>query len=236
MELYPASPAGFCFYEWYNRFTIVFSDRRQAGEMLADKLKKIGTPIAQVFAIPRGGAVVGEEIAKRLDIPLKLLLVKKIGAPKNSELAIGAVAPGGISYIDRVLVGRLSIGQKELAKLTESKRRELAERKEKYKISYQKSLAGKTIIITDDGIATGATVKAAIKYLRLKKAKKIILGAPVVAKDTYDEIKSMVDELIVLEIPESFGAVGQFYRDFPQVNDEEVISILAFSNQRQASS
>ncbi len=208
----------------------MFYDRRQAGSLLVERLKKAPLLKAVIYAIARGGVVVGYEIARKLRLPFHVLIVKKIGAPYNSELAMGSIAPEKISYIDGKLALGLGIDQKQLDALMAVKEKELSERVEKYKIKYPKSLSGKSIILTDDGVATGATVIAAIKYLRRKKAQKVILAVPVVAKDTFVRLQPMVDKLIALEVAESFGAVGQFYEHFPQVSDEEVIKIIQSTN------
>lgn len=204
----------------------MFESRESAGELLAIKLQDRNLGAGIIFAIARGGAVIGYAIAKKLDLPLKILIVKKVGHPDNPELAIGAVAPGNIDYIDVFFASSLGISQDSLNELLEEKRKEVDDRLKKYNISLAKNLYGKEAILTDDGIATGSTVKAAIKYIKNLSAKKIIVASPVVAKETYDELKEVVDEMVVLEVPESFGSVGQFYKYFPQIDDEKVMEII----------
>ncbi|MBI4067265.1 phosphoribosyltransferase [Candidatus Gottesmanbacteria bacterium] len=204
----------------------MFDDRRTAGNLLFQKLKNLKLTYDIVFAIPRGGVVVGKEIAKNLRVPLRVVVVKKIGAPNNSELAIGAVA-SGIIYIEGKLAMKVGVDQEFLDRMIKEKTKEVEDREKRYKIRNPRSLQNKIVILTDDGIATGATVRAAIKYLKKKKAKKIILAVPVIAEDTYQQLKSQVNMLVALEIPDAFGAVGQFYKEFEQVSDKEVIKILS---------
>ena len=213
----------------------MFQNREDAGELLSKKLtdyKKRRDAI--VMAVPRGGVVVSRVVADKLSLFLYPLVIKKLGHPNNPELAIGALAPGNTKYVDWDLALRSGIEQDYLDKEIEIKRKKIEERIEKYQISKIKSqIQGKnTFILIDDGIATGATTLAAIKYIKSIKPptthyKPItILAVPVVAKETYNILHSQVDKIIALEIPESFGAVGQFYKEFPQVSDEEVIKLL----------
>lgn len=196
-----------------------------------------------VFAIPRGGVVVGKEIAKILHLPFSVVVVRKLSVPENPELAIGAVAPEGIQVIDEDLVFRLGVGKKYLDEEIKRKRRELQERMERFGIkNLELTIKNKKImILVDDGVATGATTLAAIRYIKRlgikdqglakdidrKLVSKIILAVPVIAKDTYDRLQSEVDKIVASEIPDSFGAVGEFFREFPQVSDEEVKNILS---------
>lgn len=204
----------------------MFFDRKQAGELLCLRLLKLNISDALILAIPRGGVVVGWEIAEKFKFPLKILIIKKVGSLYNPELAIGAVAPDNINFVDEEIATNLNIISKEKAALFREKRKELTDRIRLYKIRYPKTYNRKTIILTDDGIATGATIKAAIKFLIHKEAKKIILAVPVISKDSYDELKLLVDKLVAIEIPDSFGAVGQFYKYFPQISDSEVMQII----------
>ena len=232
----------------------MFQNRQQAGLLLAKRLKTYESRLdTLVLAIPRGGVVVGAAIAKQFNLPLAVVVVKKLGAPGNSELAIGAIAPDGIKVIDAPMALRLGVDQQYLDEEIERKKKEVQEREKKYKVQSfppQRDPASggtkftvmnyKIIVLVDDGIATGATVQAALKYINHQKLTthpsiplragnsqlKTILAVPVIAKDSYDRLKSEVDELIALKVPESFGSVGQFYREFPQVSDEEVKKIL----------
>lgn len=220
---------------------IVFQNREKAGLLLAEKLKEFKSrKDVIVLAIPRGGVVVGKQLALNLKLPISCVVVKKLGAPGNPELAIGALAPSSVKYIDWDLALRNGVEQDYLDKEIEVKRKEVEERVRKFMVhdSWFMVKDKKIVILVDDGIATGATTLAAIKYIKqtLSSSRQartiiagkstIILAIPVIAKDTYGRLQSEVDEIITLEIPESFGAVGEFYREFPQVSDDEVVNIL----------
>lgn len=231
----------------------MFQNRKEAGKLLSQKLKFYkNSKNAVILAIPRGGVVVGRQIADRLHIPLSVLVVKKLSAPHNPELAIGALAPAGVKYIDWDLVLRSGVEQEYFDKEIREKSKEIEERVRKFQFSSAswriKIQNYKTFILVDDGIATGATTLAAMKYIKevlgvrgqgseigkeekLKSKTynlkpKIILAVPVIAKDTYNKLKSNVDQIVALEASGSFNAVGQFYLEFPQVSDEEVMKCL----------
>lgn len=204
----------------------MFESRDQAGEKLAKKLKSFTGKKAIVLAIPRGGVVVGAAVAKAFKVPLNALITRKIGAPGNPELAIGAVGPDKVRVVNWELVSQLQVENDYLTAATEEKCQEIKKRQAEYG---QKKLEvkGKTVILVDDGIATGATTEAAILWLKTKKAGKIILAVPVAPPEVTKKLKVLVDKVVVLETPRFFGAVGQFYQDFPQVSDEEVKKLLA---------
>lgn len=196
--------------------------------MLFKKLLEYqGNCSAVVLAIPRGGVVVGKVIAERLKIPLDIIVVKKIGAPNEPELAIGAVGPEETVVLDGKVIKDLEVEEEYIQKEVEIKEQEVRERIEKYRVGKSPlELEGKSVILVDDGVATGATVEAAIKYLRGKKVKKLVLAVPVAPKSLAKKLKRLVDEILVLEARDDFFAVGDFYRDFFQVTDEEVIQLL----------
>ncbi len=213
----------------------MFKNRVEAGRILSKKLVKYRRDKnATVLSIPRGGIIVGKELAKNLILPHSHIVVKKLSAPNNSELAIGALAPSGVKVIDWELALRIGVDQEYLDEEIKRKSREVEEREKKFKIQNAKVKIKdkKIIILVDDGVATGSTILVALKYIKSIKLTandqklKTILAVPVVAKDTFDKLKSEVDEIVALEIPDSFSAVGQFYEEFPQVTDEEVIKML----------
>lgn len=180
-----------------------------------------------VLAIPRGGVVIGKELAKALNCSLDVIITKKIGAPGNPELAIGAVGALGEPVIDEALAERVGADEdylkNQIAKIKiEIKRREKEFREDKPKLNFE----NKIVIITDDGVATGATMMAGIEIIRQQNPKKIIVAVPVIALDTLGKIKALADKVICLDSPLMFFAVGQFYQDFPQISDEEVKEIL----------
>ena len=213
---------------------MVFRDRKEAGELLAEAIlrKYNGTlenPV--VVAIPRGGVVVAEPIAEALSAPIDLVIPRKIGAPFNEEFAVAAVTEDGTILMNPSITGdvayRLGISEDYIKKKALQEIEEIKRRKEKYIGSRGKlPLTGREVILVDDGIATGLTVKAAIASLRKEKPKKIILAVPVMPADKVPEFQKLVDDLIVIHAPEFFNAVGQFYHDFSQTTDEEVIEIM----------
>lgn len=206
----------------------MFKDREDAARQLAMLLEKYrDNEDVVVFAIPRGGVVIGRVIADYLNVPLDITVAKKIGAPFNEELAIGAVGPTGNPIIDERTVNILHIDEGYMERAIRKKVDEIRARLEKYRgnADYRR-LSGEKAILVDDGIATGYTVRAAIAFLKDLKAGKIILATPVIAPDTRAELNPQVDEVVYLSSEEPFYAVGQFYEEFGQVTDEEVIKLL----------
>jgi len=208
---------------------MIFKDRADAGRQLAKKLKDYqNKPDTIVVALPRGGVVLGYEIAKELNLSLDIVVPRKIGAPGNEEFAIGAISEEG-DYVKNDAAGDFDKDyiDKEIAKEKEEAKRRLGT----YRPGMEKrQFAGKTILLVDDGIATGLTMLAAIKTLRNMKAKKIIVAVPVAAPDSYGKIKEEADKAITLDQPFLFGAVGQFYQVFEQTEDDEVISLMKNAN------
>jgi len=207
----------------------MFKNREEAGRKLADKLLSYkATKNLIVLAIPRGGVVVGKILSQALNCPLDVLITRKIGAPGNPELAIGAVGPGGIRIIDWELAKRVGADGEYLKAQSSKLQSEIQEREKKFRARKKPlEVTGKTVILTDDGIATGATIEAAIAWLKSKKAKKIILAVPVAPPEVVEKLRPLVDELICLDQPEFFAAVGQFYQEFEQISDDEVVQLLA---------
>jgi len=210
----------------------MFKNREEAGRKLAKKILR-NEEIEKlreekiVLAIPRGGVVIGKELAKALNCSLDVIITKKIGAPGNPELAVGAVGAMGEPVIDEALAERVGADEEylknQIAKIKiEIERREKEFRGNKPKLNFK----DKIVILTDDGVATGATMMAGIEIIRQQNPKKIIVAVPVIARDTLDKIKNLADEVICLDSPLMFFAVGQFYQDFPQISDEEVKEIL----------
>jgi len=210
----------------------MFANRIEAGQKLAQKLKEVlgeeKNPNQDlVLAIPRGGLIVGRQIANALNYPLEVIITKKIGAPGNPELAIGAVGFVGEPVIDEDLVARLGVEKDYLEKkITEIKNQIMIQEKDWRAGKEPLDLKNKVVVITDDGVATGATVKAAIEIVRQTDPQKIILAVPVIARESLREIENLADEVVYLESPEVFFAVGQFYQNFEQVSDEEVKELL----------
>ncbi|WP_457568341.1 phosphoribosyltransferase [Desulfurobacterium sp.] len=211
---------------------MVFRDRREAGELLARAIVekydgRLVNPV--VVAIPRGGVVVAEPIARVLGAPLTLTFPRKIGAPFNEEFAIGAVTETGHVLLNPAITDEVAaqfgITKEYIERKALEKIREIEERKRKFGVS-DVELHGRDVVLVDDGIATGLTVKAAISEIRRERPLRIILAVPVMPEDKLEEFSSLVDDLVVLHAPAFFNAVGQFYQSFPQVEDREVVEIL----------
>lgn len=213
---------------------MTFIDRQQAGEKLAEKLTGELESLGQtegkegmILAIPRGGIVIGKKLAEKLNLPLDVLVTKKIPAPGNPELAIGAVSEGNIVFFDKELCQSLCVTEVYKKQIVSQKQKELESKQSFFRKGKPSlELKGKTVILTDDGAATGATMLAAIKMVRNQKPKQIIVALPVVALDTLQKLEAEADQVFYLEAPAMFFAVGQFYQNFNQVSDQEVIEIL----------
>ena len=206
----------------------MFKDRTEAGKMLADKLSTVlsGNNIC-LLAVPRGGVVVAAPLAQQLDSNLGLLVTRKIGHPLNPEVAIGAVMPDGSAVLDQHTLERFSIGQTELQQMIQSQYDEIKRRMLAYTESEQPpEVTNRTAVIIDDGIATGYTIQAAVQWIKTLNPDKIIIAVPVAPPDVIELLESQVDKIICPFQPESFGAVGMYYEDFPQTEDEEVLAIL----------
>ena len=208
----------------------MFLNREEAGVRLSVRLSREKFPKESiVVAIPRGGVVVGKSISEVLRLPLKVLLVKKIGASHNPELAIGATGPpaggDGIVFWDENLITDLKISNQEREKALATTIHIIKSREEKLGLKIP-DVRNKTIIVADDGVATGATVIVASLILKKLGAKKIILATPVIAKSTQQQIAKYFDKIISVKTPLGFSAVGEFYREFPQVEDHEVKKLL----------
>jgi len=207
---------------------MIFKNRQEAGQKLAEKLKEFKSQKNTIIlALPRGGVVTAFEIAKELNLPLDLVIPRKIGAPDNEEYAIGAITETGEGIFNQEAIDSLSVSKEYLDKKVAAEKKEATRRLKTYRQDRPAlNLKNKTVIIVDDGIATGLTMRAAIKSVKEKKAKKVIVAVPVSAQDSLKIIEKEVDQVICLDAPLFFGAVGAFYRDFGQTTDEEVIELM----------
>jgi putative phosphoribosyl transferase len=207
----------------------VFRDRADAGRALAERLEKYaGRPDVIVLALPRGGVAVGYEVAGALHVPLDIFLVRKLGVPGHEELAMGAVATGGVRVINEQVVGAMRIPDHVIDAVARWELEELARRERLYRGNRPPpNVQGRTVILVDDGLATGATMLAAVRALREQHPARIVVAAPIASRDTCDLLSEEADEVICAVTPEPFYAVGLWYEHFDQSTDEEVRELLA---------
>jgi len=203
----------------------MFMDRTDAGEQLAAELRGLDVDIA--LGIPRGGLPVARPVADALDVPLDVVVASKVGAPGNPELAVAAVADDGTTWRNDSLVGKLDLTTGYLEDEIDHEKRAAREKRERYREGRQPiSLEGKHVCVVDDGFATGATMFACVERVRAAGATSVTAAVPVGSPRTADELERKVDRLVILATPRSFRAVGQFFRDFSQVTDEEAMALL----------
>jgi putative phosphoribosyl transferase len=204
-----------------------FADRATAGKQLAQALTRFKGEDAIVLSIPRGGVVVGFEIAQALDVSLDIIVPRKIGAPDNPELAIGAVTEDGAAILNDSLVRELGVPESFIREESARQREEIVRRLKSYRGNTPyPSLKSRVVIVVDDGIATGYTMKAALASVRKKGAKSVVVAIPVGPPSTIRELEQMADHVVCLYMPEVFYAIGQFYEDFSQTTDDEVKELL----------
>jgi putative phosphoribosyl transferase len=210
---------------------VIFRDRVDAGEQLAAVLQEYRDhPGTVVLGIPRGGVVVARAIAVDLHLPLGICPVRKLGAPGNPELAIGAVDDGAVLVFDRKLGRHLGVTDDDLMQAAARQRDELRAWLAAVGTGAVPALEGRTVILTDDGVATGYTAQAGIDTVRRRGARKVVLAVPVAPPDTAEGLKMQVDEFVCLATPEPFYAVGNFFEEWPQVTDDEVRALLLTGN------
>ena len=209
----------------------MFTDRIDAGKDLARMLKQYKRENPLVIALPRGGVAVGFPVARALRSPLEVEIVRKLGAPQNLEIGIGALAEDGILYLDHDLLEYFQISQSTLRLIEKREKVELERRRKLYRRGKSLGLlTNRSVILVDDGLATGVTARAAILSIKKHHPKKIIFAAPVCSRETAEEIRSLVDSIICVTYPEDMKAIGNYYSDFRQMTDEEVLAFLQKSN------
>jgi putative phosphoribosyl transferase len=205
-----------------------FQDRREAGGVLAHALEHFrNQPNVIVLALPRGGVPVAYEVARELNLPMDVFIVRKLGVPGQEELAMGAIASGGTVVMNRSVVDELAISQEEIEAAAGREKLEIERRERDYRHGRPPvQIEGRTVILIDDGLATGASMRAAARALR-PRARRIIVAVPVASQSTCDEFRNEVDEVVCATTPQPFYAVGMFYRNFDQTTDEEVSMLLS---------
>ena len=212
----------------------LFHDRREAGRVLAEKLTpRVAAPGTLVLALPRGGVPVGFEVAHALSAQLDVFLVRKLGMPGEEELAIGAIASGGVRVLNQDLIDYLGVSDALVQQLTVREQQELERREQLYREGRPPiPVSGRTVVLVDDGLATGASMLAACRALRPQGATRILAAVPVAARQTCAELGKEIDEIVCAATPHPFAAVGVWYEDFSQTTDQEVRDLLAQAAQQ----
>jgi putative phosphoribosyl transferase len=206
----------------------IFRDREDAGVQLAAQLSRYsGDPNVRVLGLPRGGVPVAYQVARKLEVPLDVFVVRKLGVPGHKELAMGAIAAGGVCVLNPEVVSELRITDAEIAQVADREQKELDRQQRAYRGDVPfPALDGRTVIVVDDGLATGSTMRAAVKALRKMQPARIVVAAPVGASETCRGLEREADEVVCVNTPESFHAVSTWYQDFSQTTDEEVRQLL----------
>ncbi|MFI9359638.1 phosphoribosyltransferase family protein [Kitasatospora sp. NPDC053057] len=205
-----------------------FTDRTDAGHRLAARLAHLAGPDTVVVALPRGGVPVAAEVATALGAPLDICVIRKLGVPYQPELAMGAIGEDGVRVLNEQVLRLAGVGDEQLAQVERRERTELARRARRYRGDRPAAdLRGRTVVVVDDGIATGSTARAACRIVRARGAGRVVLAVPVAPRDWTDRLSEVADELVCVDTPSPFFAIGEFYADFSQTDDEEVLRLLA---------
>ncbi|MGO9060270.1 MAG: phosphoribosyltransferase [Candidatus Binataceae bacterium] len=215
----------------------MFTDRKAAGRELAAALMRFKLESPVVLAIPRGGVPVGFEVALALQAPLDIIVARKLGAPGQHELGLGAIVDGDHpqSVLNEDIIRELGVSAQYIQKEIETELKEIRRRQATYRKGRPAvEVAGRTVIVVDDGIATGGSIRAALRGVKRMAPKKVVLAVPVAPSDTIESLRSEADEIVCLDTPEYFMAIGEFYEDFSQTNDDEVIELLEAAAHRPA--
>jgi putative phosphoribosyl transferase len=217
---------------------MAFRDRADAGRVLAAELGHLaGDPSVVVLGLQRGGVPVAYEVARALGAPLDVLLVRKLGVPAHPELAMGAIASGGVRVLHQAVIDSLAIPSEVVEATADREAVELARREQAYRADRPAiDVAGRTVVVVDDGVATGSTMRAAVAALRAQQVGRVVVAVPVGARETCAELTAEADELVCPNMPASFHAVGQWYDDFSQTTDDEIRALLRSSSRSEGRS
>ncbi|MFY0527729.1 phosphoribosyltransferase [Archangium gephyra] len=214
-----------------------FRDREEAGRMLAERLRDTRGESPVVLALPRGGVPVGDEVARALGAPLEVLVARKLGVPWRPELGMGAIAEGGALYVNAEVLAYADLTNEDALAVARQESRELARRVRLYRGERPlPDVRGRTVLLVDDGLATGGTARAAARAVLARGPRRLVLAVPVAAAETAEALRrEEVDEVVTVQEPERLGAVGLWYEDFHQVDDEEVLALLTHAHPTGAS-
>ncbi len=205
---------------------MVFASREDAGRRLGQFLRDRGVETDLVLGLPRGGVVVAAEVARLLEVPLEVLIVRKIGHPLHREFAVGAIAEGGVVILDEAIIGNNPIVHAELREVIEEETRRLQAYQARFQGAQPADLAQRAVLLVDDGLATGATTEAAVLSARKQGARSVTVSAPVASHQALKRLRRVADDVEVLWVDPDFDAVGRYYQMFPQTTDEEVMELL----------
>lgn len=214
----------------------LFNDRRDAGRQLAARLAPdyANRPEIQILALPRGGVPVAYEVACALDVPLDVFIVRKLGTPQHKEYAIGAIASGGVTLLDQEAIHAMQVNQQTLRSVIAAEQEELSRREDRYRRHLPPpNIKGQIVIVVDDGLATGLTMRAAVASIKKSAPRSIVVAVPVASVQACDMLQPEIDKLICLATPTPFQAVGLWYRNFQQTDDQEVLDLLGLARQAQ---
>jgi putative phosphoribosyl transferase len=205
-----------------------FRDRQDAGRQLSARLEHLRDAKPIVVGLPRGGVPVAAEVANALDAPLDVIVVRKLGVPYQPELGFGAIGEGGVEVLNEEVLRAAGLGDDDIARVEAKEREEVARRARRFRGDRPPvPLAGRTVIVVDDGLATGGTARAALEVAREHGASRVVLAVPVAPVGTVRAMQDVADEVVCLETPSAFFAIGQWYDDFTQTSDDEVVDLLA---------
>jgi putative phosphoribosyl transferase len=224
-----------CFFPLLGRLIVVmFASREDAGRRLGAALRDEGVQADLVLGLPRGGVVVAAEVAHSLELPMDVLIVRKIGHPLHREFAVGALAEGGVVVLDEAVIGHNPIIRSELADVIQEEKERLQSYQARFHPDGTHNLTGKSVLLVDDGLATGATTEAGVLSVKKQNARRIIVAAPVGSTNAADRLERVADEVRVLLVDPEFDAVGRYYDTFSQTTDEEVLELLRAEVHRRA--
>jgi len=204
-----------------------FASRQDAGRRLGKYLRECGVTADLILGLPRGGVVVAAEVARELELPLDVLVVRKIGHPLQREFAVGALAEPDILIFDELSLSEIPVMRSQLEEVLAEETARLREYRTRFRHTASPSLNGKSVLLVDDGLATGATVEAAVVSAWRQKAKHVIVAVPVASTSAVKKLKSSADKVVALAVDSDFGAVGQYYENFTQTSDDEVVALLS---------